>query len=140
MCRFYFDSRYGTTKVLQLGHATTVAGTVATAAALSKFTVMENTVIKDWNMYLTTGGTAAGGPSITIGYSVDGTGTFVPIGTQAFGTHADATIVDGSLTETKINAGDDIVIQSVAGTDASTIVVEAFNVETVEWFVADQVT
>jgi hypothetical protein len=122
-----------------MGHATTVGGTVGTAAELTRTTVMENTVLKDWQLRLTTGGTGAG-PSITIGYSVDGTGTYVPIGTQAFGTHADGAMIDCSLTETKISAGDDILIQSVAGTVASTVVVEYFDVETVEWFVADQVT
>jgi hypothetical protein len=120
----YDHPRYGTRQVLTIGEDITLAGTIASAAEITRVTAFTNIKLKDINVAIKTGGTAAG-PAFTVNKSAAGTGALSAIGTVTFGTNADNTVLDGSLTETAIAAGDDIVLKSVAGTAASSPV---FNV------------
>lgn len=116
----YDDSRFGVKKYLRFAVTASLAGTTA-ETELQRQTVMEATRVLDWNLQVATGGTSAG-RSLLIGYSVGGTGTTVNIGTAALGTLADKTVLDGSITETSIADGDDIVISAI-GTAAGAYVV-----------------
>ena len=132
----YADARYHTAQVMPISESTlTVAGTAASATELSRITAMTNIRALDINVPLKTGGTAAG-PTLLIGKSAAGTGTFAAFGTIAFGTQADNTVTDGALTETQISAGDDIIIQVAAGTAASTPVADNVYLQYVEDFVS----
>ncbi|RLC40268.1 MAG: hypothetical protein DRH51_05890 [Candidatus Coatesbacteria bacterium] len=115
----YSHPRWSVRHTMTIAEDITLNGTIASAAEICRVTAFTNIKLKDWNIAVITGGTAAG-PSITIGKSAGGTGAVTAIGTASFGTNADNTVIDGSLTETSFSAGDDIVIKSVAGTAAST--------------------
>ena len=121
MSKSYSDSRFGVAKYYHFVNTASLAGTTATTE-LQRATVMEASRILDWNLKVVTGGTSAG-RSLTLGYSVAGTGAIVNIGTAALGTMADGTVLDAAVTETSIAEGDDLVI-SVIGTAAGAYVVQ----------------
>lgn len=114
----YSDPRFGTRQVFPLNESGSLAGTSASASEIGRYTLFEDAQILDWNLRIKTGGTAAV-QSVLIGYSLGGTGAFTAIGTQALGTCADSTVLDASLTETALSAGDDIVVQKAAATSAA---------------------
>jgi len=121
MGKDYSDARFGVAKYFNFVNTASLAGTTA-ATELQRSTVMEASRILDWQLKVVTGGTSAG-RSLTLGYSVAGTGAIVNIGTAALGTMADGTVLDAAVTETSIANGDDLVI-SVIGTAAGAYVVQ----------------
>jgi len=121
MSKDYADARFGVAKYFHFVNTASLAGTTA-ATELQRSTVMEASRILDWQLKVVTGGTSAN-RSVTLGYSVAGTGAVVNIGTAALGTMADLTVLDAACTETSIAAGDDLVI-SVIGTAAGAYVVQ----------------
>jgi hypothetical protein len=100
----------------------TLLGTVATAADLADlFIVPANSNIKvtGASMKFTTGGTGTGAttsPKWGIGHSLAGTGASTIFGTLLFGTRADSTYANFSLTTTDVPAGNVIRLTSIAGT------------------------
>lgn len=132
----YSHARYNTRQVLQVsGDDISLSGTQASASTITRTTALSNIRVLDGYVQVMTGGTAAG-PGFTLNVSAAGTGANVPFGTVTFGTHANNTIIDVSLTETAIAAGSDIVCVSVAGTAASTPVF-AISLGYTENFVVD---
>lgn len=100
-----------------------VPGTAASNTVLLRILVCNPMTVEGTaRIRMITGGTAAG-PTITFGKSLAGTGAAVAFGTNAFGTSADGTQVAVALTETYLDAGDNIVVTNVAGTAASTPVI-----------------
>lgn len=132
----YSAGRYNTEQRMQVtGDDVSLAGTQASATELYRTTALKAIrLLANANADILTGGTAAG-PAFTVNTSLAGTGALVPIGTATFGTHADSTVLDVTITETEISEGDDIVLESVAGTAASTVVF-VYNQNYVEDFVA----
>lgn len=114
----YADPRFGASVALPLNESGAINGTNAAVGELGRYTLMEDSRLLDWNVRVKVGGTAAQ-QSILIGYSLGGTGAFTALGTAALGTNADSTVIDGSLTETDLAAGDDVVYQRSAGTSAA---------------------
>ena len=114
MSRTYSDPSYGSKKALRLEPTAALNGTDATATevAACRTTVMQPITITDWNVHFVAGGTNAT-RSITLGYQSAGTGTTVPIGTIATGTQAANSVKDGSVTETNLTTGDDIVVTTI---------------------------
>lgn len=124
----YDDHRYNTLQQMVL--AKVADGAIGSAAGASRVelnrrTVMANITVKDFNLEVLVGATCTGTGGVatevytlTIGKSVDGTGAFSAIGTATVGTagQADASVLDGSVTETNLDAGDDIVFAMEAGT------------------------
>lgn len=106
------------------GVAGTLLGTHAAAADLADlFIVPENSNIKvsGASMKLTGGGTgAATAPAWGIGHSLAGTGDSTIIGTLVWGTRADNTYANFSLTTTDVPAGNVIRLTAIAGTVAET--------------------
>jgi hypothetical protein len=101
----------------------TLLGTVATAATLlDLFVVPANSNIKvsGASMKITTGGTRAGTaePTWGLAYSLAGTGANTVFGSMLFGTRADNTYGNFSVTSTNVSAGDVIRLTSIAGTDS----------------------
>lgn len=130
----YEEQRYQTKQMMMVIDDKTLNGTIAAAAEFARVTAFQNIKVTDYNMNVRTGGTAAG-PSFTINKSAAGTGALAAIGTATFGTIANNTNQDGTLTSTAFAAGDDIVLKSVAGTVASAPVF-SFYLEYQENFVA----
>lgn len=74
--------------------------------------------------YITTGGTAAG-PNVAVQRSLAGTGAWTTIATLNIGTAADASRKNFTLSAAyTITAGDSLRIANIAGTVASTPVIE----------------
>lgn len=96
-----------------------VPGTVASATDLLRIPLVHELKVNAMRIRLITGGTAAG-PTITLNKSLAGTGTVSPIGTYAFGTQANGAVASVTVASTDFEANDEIVIQNVAGTVAST--------------------
>lgn len=96
-----------------------VPGTAASATDLLRIPLAVGQHVNKAKLRLITGGTAAG-PTITFNTSLAGTGALAPIGTYAFGTSANGAQVSVTLADTTLVDGDEIVIQNVAGTVAST--------------------
>lgn len=124
MGRSYSDASYATKQELPLNASGALNGTAAAAATVSVHTFMRPVSVSDWNGRVIAGGTDAGVISLIVGKSVDGTGAVSAIGTMSLSTHAIDTVVDGSLTTTTFDSGDDIVIQRSAGTSTSVLNVE----------------
>ena len=85
------------------------------------------------SLYLTTGGTAAG-PVLNMVKSLAGTGSDVAFGTATFGTQADATLKEMSVTETNFTTGDVVRLSVVGGTIASTPVIGSALITFIELF------
>lgn len=110
----YDDGRYGTKQVLSLRETGALNGTDASATevAACRMTVMQPVTVKDFNAFCIAGGTNAT-RSITLGKSAAGTGAISAIGTISVGTSATGAVLDGSVTETNLSAGDDLVITTI---------------------------
>ena len=111
---------YGSPQIISRG-GVSVVGTASaiTAIASTVFKLPFNAKIKGATRVSTTGGTAAG-PTVLVQYSLAGTGTWTSIGTAAFGTDADGTGSDFSVTATSLSDGDQIRLALAAGTAAAT--------------------
>lgn len=111
---------FGSPFVLNNG-GVSVAGTAAAITALTGTVVSLpfKCKLRGATRLSTTGGTAAG-PTVLAQYSLGGTGTWTSIGTCAFGTDADSTASDFSVTETTLADGDKFRLAIAAGTAAST--------------------
>ena len=100
----------------------TLLGTVASTASLADlFIVPANSNIKvsGASMKITTGGTGTGAttsPKWGIGHSLAGTGANSVFGTALFGTRADGTYLNFSLTTTDVPAGNVVRLVAIAGT------------------------
>lgn len=119
----YSDPSYGSKKVVRTAESASQAGTGA-ITVIERHTFMFPAVISDWNVIVKTGGTAADCP-VTIGKSVAGTGAVSELGTITLATNANLTVVDGTLTETSFDAGDDLVFSRGVATTAGPFVVSA---------------
>lgn len=132
MSQFYNDSRYGTWKNSRMAPASAVTATSAggaTATALTGYSMklMENVVVTDFNIRITTGqtNTSAQCFSYILNYSLAGTGAVTALGTAtAAAAIADASFINGSVTSTQLAAGDVLLLYQSAGTvlPASSIV------------------
>jgi hypothetical protein len=116
----YDSGRVQAKKFLALG-GVSVVGTAAsiTALAPTQFRLPYACKITGANRISTTGGTAAG-PTVLLQHSLAGTGTWTSIGTAAFGTDADGTTSELSVTATDLAADDHIRLAIAAGTAAAT--------------------
>ena len=124
---FYDSARFGARHVLVMQK--TADGALGSAAAAqteyNRKTMMMDVTIKDWNLEVLTGATCTGTGGVTtevwtikLGKSAAGTGAISNIGSITVGTAgaADNSIVDGTVTETNMSAGDDLVWYTDAGT------------------------
>lgn len=123
-----------TSPVLMNFNGISTVGTAAAITALAAATVSIpfKMKLRGATRLSTTGGTAAG-PTVLAQYSLAGTGAWTSIGTAAFGTDADGTAADFSVTETEIADGDKFRLAIAAGTAAATHTVN-YCVEFVEVF------
>lgn len=98
-----------------------VVGTAASLTGLAATTVSIpfKMKLRGATRLSTTGGTAAG-PTVVAQYSLAGTGTWTSIGTCAFGTDANLTASDFSVTATSLADGDQFRFALAAGTAAAT--------------------
>lgn len=104
-------------------HGLSVPGTAASTTVLLRYPLVAGNIrLNAARLRLSTGGTAAG-PTLLIGKSLAGTGVVTNIGTHAFGTSADGSVVTVNLTRTDFDPGDEVVISNLAGTAASTPVI-----------------
>lgn len=99
----------------------TLVGTAAAAgtAITDLFIVPANSNIKvsGASIKRSVGGTGtATSPNWGLGYSLAGTGAFVCFGTLLFGTVADNTYANFSVTETSVAAGDVLQLYALTGT------------------------
>ena len=121
---FYDDPKYGVQQRMTLLGRANQTSVIASRTEADRRTMMEAVTIKDWNIKYVVGDTTTGTSAnhnawkICLGYSLAGTGAFTAIGTAYCGTAGQATgsIQDGSVTETNLSAGDDIVLAYEAGT------------------------
>jgi hypothetical protein len=95
----------------------------AAASTLDRRTFQSAVTVKDFNLSFRIGETCTGTQDSArwrfgIGKSLAGTGAVVLIGSAVVGTTADVSVVDASVSGTNVNfaAGDDIVLQILAGT------------------------
>lgn len=123
--------QYGSPFIINEG-AVSVAGTAAAITALSATTIKLpfKCKLRGATRLSTTGGTAAG-PTVLAQYSLAGTGAWTSIGTATFGTDADGTGGDFSVTETTLADGDHFRLAIAAGTAAATHTVN-FTAEFIE--------
>lgn len=106
----------------------TIAGTQAASAEVFVWKVSSNLTagkVPAVAYNITTGGTAAG-PAVTIERSLAGTGAAEVFGTLTFGTVANSTAGNMSITSTNFLAGDEVRIKTVVGTAASSPIVDFF--------------
>lgn len=118
----YDDSRFGVSQHMHLGTGR-AAGTsvVGSRLEIDRKTMMSAVTIKDWNVQVLTGATATGTQNsnrynIGISKSLGGTGAVTPFGSAVITAAADGSVVDGSLTETNMVAGDDLILSYEVGT------------------------
>lgn len=127
MSEFYDDPRFGVVQSMILANKAdgTIGSANAAALVLNRKTMLKNVTVKDFNLEVLTGATCTGTGGVatevytlTVGKSLAGTGTVVPFGTATVGTGgaADKSVVDGSVTETNMDIGDDVVYQAEIGT------------------------
>jgi len=122
-------------QMLRLASSITLTGTSAGGViAGARVRIPFNCRIIGCSLFLTTGGTAAG-PVLKLETSLAGTGAQVGIGTQTYGTQADATFSAMGVTETEVAAGDVVSLNVVGGTIASTPVVGSAILHFIESFV-----
>lgn len=127
MGQFYDNDRHDCIQTLTMGKAADAALGSAFSAQ-TKFdvkTMLTNVTIKDWNLRCLVGATCTGASQVAtqvwtlkLGYSAAGTGTLTAIGTATVGTagQADMSVLDASVTETNLAAGDDLIFYTDAGT------------------------
>lgn len=104
---------------------------VGSRVEIDRKTMFEAVTIRDWNLQIIEGATSTGTHNpgrfnVALSKSLAGTGALVPMGSAVIGTAADGIVVDGTLTETDMVAGDDLIMSYEAGTalPAETIKVE----------------
>lgn len=118
--RFYDDPAYGVLQRMTLANEADAAlgSAFASQTTFARETMMTGVTIKDFNVVVLSGCTCtgAGAWTLKIGKSAAGTGAISAIGTASATTHADDTVIDGSVTETNLDAGDDLVFYHDAGT------------------------
>lgn len=118
----YDDQRYFTQQVINLGNEDKAQTSVIAAnTEHERFTAMCNITVKDFNVFVVDGHTTTGAAATTafkicLAKSAAGTGALSAIGTAAFGTQANGTVLDSSCTETDLDTGDDLVLYAAAGT------------------------
>jgi hypothetical protein len=127
MSRAYSDPSYGSKKVIALGNGVALNGTVTSTTAKAAFTAMHPIRITDWNVAVVVAGTAVD-TNLILCKSAAGTGALSAVGTITLtGTKTAASVIDGSLTATSFDTGDDVVLARAAGTETeATIRVNAF--------------
>ena len=127
MSDFYDSARYGARNTIVMAKVADGAlGSAASAQTVyNRKTMMTNVTIKDWNLEVLANATCTGTGGVTtevwtlkLGKSAAGTGTISNIGTITVGTAGVAanSVVDGTVTETNLSAGDDLVWYTDAGT------------------------
>jgi hypothetical protein len=119
--RSYSDASYGSKKQMSLYNTGALNGTAAAAATVGRVRFMVPCCVEDIGGVATVGGTDAAVISVLVGKSVAGTGAVSVIGTMALSTHAIDTAINGSVTATAFDAGDDLVIQRSLGTSTSVL-------------------
>jgi len=124
----------GAKQTLRIGTTLTLTGTSAGGAiAGTSIRIPFPMRIIGCSLYNTTGGTAAG-PVVNVVKSLAGTGADVAFGTGTYGTQADATQKEMSVTETNFTTGDVVRLSVVGGTIASTPVIGSAVLTFVELF------
>lgn len=116
--RTYSDPSYGSRKDIVMPSKSTIDGTYQSAVDLMRHTFMFPATAVDSNLAIIAGGTDLGADVFFyLGKSAAGTGAVTVIGTynplQGAGTHADASVIDTTVTETSFSAGDDLVFQAI---------------------------
>lgn len=117
----YSDAGYSAQHQTQIADSLSMTSVQASASTLARITVMQDCEVVDWNVGVIEGTTCTGTPifQVTINKSLGGTGTVAAMGTASIGTAADKSVVDAAVaggTGCQLVAGDDIVINTVAGT------------------------
>jgi len=118
---FYDDPRFGAVHSMNLRGKAAQTSVRAARVEADRRTMLRAVTIKDWNVFFVDGATTTGTALATkfkmcIAKSVAGTGTVTPFGTAYCGTQANGTVQDGSVTETDLDAGDDLLLTYEAGT------------------------
>ena len=126
MSEAYDDPRWGALRNTVLAATSDAIGSAHSARTeLNRRTMMANITVKDFNLEVLTGATCTGTGGVpgetwvlTVGKSLAGTGAFAAFGTASVGTagQADDTVLNGSVTETNLNSGDDLVFAAEIGT------------------------
>lgn len=121
----YSDPRYGVKETICIPSYQSAVQTsvIASNTNFARMTLMKNVTVKDFNINFLAACTASGATSeawrIALGYSLAGTGTVTAIGTATVGSgsnQAAGSVLDASVTETNLSAGDDLVAMYLAGT------------------------
>jgi hypothetical protein len=136
----YSDPSYGAKRNLTMGNKGSIDGTYQADTDIVRVTFMHPAKVTDWQLSILTGGTNLGADVFFyLGKSVGGTGAVSVFGTadplQGTGTHADASVLDASVTTTSFSTGDDLVFQAV-GTIGHAMIVNPI----VEYLEAFEVT
>lgn len=119
---FYDEGRFQTQQVLRMiGTAASETSVRGADVELDRHTFMNAVTIKDFNLHVysghtTTGAAATTAFAFTINKSLGGTGALSAIGTALIGTSANGSVLDGTVTETNLTAGDDLVFNLESGT------------------------
>ena len=129
---FYDDPRFGVIQTQTLRGKASQTSVRAARVEADRRTMLKNVTIKDWNVFFVDGATTTGAAATTafkicLAKAAAGTGAVTPFGTALCGTQANGSVLDGSLTETNLDAGDDLVLSYEAGTalPAGTVQVES---------------
>ncbi len=134
----YADPRFGVKETICIPSYETANQTsvIASATNFARMTLMKNVTVKDFNVNFLVACTASGATSeawrIALGYSLAGTGTVTAIGTATVGSgsnQAIGSVLDGSVTETNLSEGDDLVAMYLAGTALPAGVTRISNVQ-----------
>ena len=130
----YDHPKHWTEQTISLAYAADGALTSVRAAdvELARWTAMSAVRILDFNLHVIDGATSTGAAAttafaFTINKSLGGTGALSALGTAQIGTAANNSVVDASVTETALTAGDDLVFNLESGTalPASSVKVRA---------------
>lgn len=117
MSRTYSDPSYGSKKILKMNATGSVVGTSAGTDLAGSTTPVDGAyTIKDWSLEYTVAGTHTA-KSLILNTKLAGTGANVGIGTIALGTNLADTTRAGAAIDTKVVAGDQLIVTFV-GTDA----------------------
>ncbi len=118
----YDDNRFQTIQRGHLGSGRAAnTSVIGSRVEIDRKTMLSPVTIKDFNVQIIGGATSTGTDNserfnVAIGKSLGGTGAIVPMGSAVIGTAADGEVVDASLTETDLVAGDDLVLSYEIGT------------------------
>lgn len=128
----YDDPRFGVQQTITLRGKAAQTSVRAAQVVADRRTMLHAVTVKDFNVHFVDGATTTGTALATkfkmcVAKSAAGTGAVTAFGTAYCGTQANGTVQDGAITETNLDAGDDLLLTYEAGTalPAGTVQAEA---------------